>query len=167
MCSFFFFYNLHCNVIIRFSGLSFILCLCVFLVLQDIQNYMQIREYCRKVLINVCRNNAGGIYVINSTGRTWTEAQIYCRQHYTDLAIIRNRKDNQNFTSQLTGYTWIGLYRDWVWSDQNNSTYRNWTAGRPLNNKASCAVADISQGGTWMDKDCGARFPFICYKGEI
>uniref|UniRef100_A0AAY4AST9 C-type lectin domain-containing protein n=1 Tax=Denticeps clupeoides TaxID=299321 RepID=A0AAY4AST9_9TELE len=112
-------------------------------------------------------NNAGGIYVINSTGRTWTEAQIYCRQHYTDLAIIRNRKDNQNFTSQLTGYTWIGLYRDWVWSDQNNSTYRNWTAGRPLNNKASCAVADISQGGTWMDKDCGARFPFICYKDNL
>uniref|UniRef100_A0AAY4C1H0 C-type lectin domain-containing protein n=2 Tax=Denticeps clupeoides TaxID=299321 RepID=A0AAY4C1H0_9TELE len=112
-------------------------------------------------------NNAGGIYVINSTGRTWTEAQIYCRQHYTDLAIIRNSEDNQNVTSQLTGNTWIGLHRDWVWSDQNNSTYRSWTAGLPLNNKASCAVADISQGGTWMGTDCSARFPFICYQDNL
>uniref|UniRef100_A0AAY4CT76 C-type lectin domain-containing protein n=1 Tax=Denticeps clupeoides TaxID=299321 RepID=A0AAY4CT76_9TELE len=100
---------------------------------------------------------AGLQYHFVNENMTWTEAQSYCRGNYTDLATVEDTEDMMMMVDITV--------QDWVWSDQNNSTYRNWTAGR-LNNKASCAVA-ISQGGTWMDKDCGARFPFICYQGEI
>ncbi|XP_045886735.1 uncharacterized protein LOC123957741 [Micropterus dolomieu] len=45
--------------------------------------------------------------------KTWSEAQSYCREHYTDLASVRNRTENAQI-NKLAQYKpiWIGLYRD-------------------------------------------------------
>ncbi|XP_016334552.1 C-type lectin BML-1-like, partial [Sinocyclocheilus anshuiensis] len=64
--------------------------------------------------------------VLSKTQNTWTDAQKYCRRHYTDLATIRSQEDNDQITKLLNVWmvpVWIGLYRDtWKWSDQTNIT---------------------------------------------
>ncbi|XP_025767255.1 uncharacterized protein LOC109200114 isoform X4 [Oreochromis niloticus] len=49
--------------------------------------------------------------------KTWTEAQLYCREKYTDLATFTS-KDKTMAAQQLVGSQkfWIGLFRVWKWS---------------------------------------------------
>ncbi|KAL3046034.1 hypothetical protein OYC64_004110 [Pagothenia borchgrevinki] len=63
-------------------------------------------------------------------GKTWEEAQSYCREHFTDLATVSDMRDVERLTnsSQTTG-AWIGLRsineRDikvWHWSLPGGST---------------------------------------------
>ncbi len=64
--------------------------------------------------------------VLSKTQKTWIEAQKFCRDRYTDLAIIRSQADQVQITSLINTFwpaIWIGLYRDtWKWSDQSNFT---------------------------------------------
>ncbi|XP_062372021.1 C-type mannose receptor 2-like [Sardina pilchardus] len=55
--------------------------------------------------------------------KTWTEAQRYCREHYTDLATIENMEDMQmmmDTAKDYEGTAWIGLHQtavsSWKWS---------------------------------------------------
>ncbi|XP_047450113.1 macrophage mannose receptor 1-like [Mugil cephalus] len=57
--------------------------------------------------------------------KTWTEAQEYCREHYTDLATVSNMTDMKRLLEESTGRkteAWIGLNnrtdvnRTWHWS---------------------------------------------------
>ncbi|MBN3314855.1 MRC2 protein, partial [Atractosteus spatula] len=110
--------------------------------------------------------------------KSWTEAQSYCRENYTDLAVIENREDNEQLLQtvrnpvQYTG--WIGLYRDqwsWQWSmgnihlyNQNESNFTNWATGQPENNggKENCGI--MASRGLWHDYPCSCSFHFICYQ---
>uniref|UniRef100_A0A673B5K2 C-type lectin domain-containing protein n=1 Tax=Sphaeramia orbicularis TaxID=375764 RepID=A0A673B5K2_9TELE len=67
--------------------------------------------------------------------KTWTEAQSYCRRHYTDLATIENSFKMDQLINAVSGESvsevWIGLFSevDWRWSDGytgNESGYRRW-----------------------------------------
>ncbi|XP_066513083.1 snaclec A8-like [Hoplias malabaricus] len=63
-------------------------------------------------------------YVFVNEAKTWTEAQSYCRQNYTDLATINNMEEMKNLNTTLkdktTSSVWIGLNRGntgrWLWS---------------------------------------------------
>ncbi|KAG9330366.1 hypothetical protein JZ751_025578 [Albula glossodonta] len=60
---------------------------------------------------------------------------------------------------------WIGLFREsWRWSDQSNSSYRNWNETQPDNRRGneSCAEADFGLSGTWNDLECKSTRYFIC-----
>ncbi|KAF4085427.1 hypothetical protein AMELA_G00118750, partial [Ameiurus melas] len=65
-------------------------------------------------------------YLINQ-GKTWSDAQAYCRATYTDLAIIKSNDDmvqlqNEAQIQQFSSSAWIGLYNDinsWRWSFGN------------------------------------------------
>ncbi|XP_047661873.1 macrophage mannose receptor 1-like [Tachysurus fulvidraco] len=105
----------------------------------------------------------------------WTKAQHYCREHYTDLASVRNPTDNQRILNLTSGLAaWIGLYRTRLWSDKQVSTYENWrpaTYQQPDNGfyaeleygKQHCTAVSFRDSGHWTDEDCLSTFPFICY----
>uniref|UniRef100_A0A8C9XUI9 C-type lectin domain-containing protein n=1 Tax=Sander lucioperca TaxID=283035 RepID=A0A8C9XUI9_SANLU len=82
-------------------------------------------------------------FVIFPKSLTWTAAQIYCRDHYTDLASVRNITENQKIQEMLYGggLYWFGLFRDsWKWSDGSTSSFSFWKNGQPDNNNETCVL---------------------------
>ncbi|XP_063042279.1 C-type lectin domain family 17, member A-like [Engraulis encrasicolus] len=102
-------------------------------------------------------------YVYITELKSWSDAQSYCRHHYTDLAIARNSADYLVLTQLSLGWRiWIGLYRGyWEWSDQNPATFRAWQPERPSipTGKENCAYY---QDGGWVDSLCSEKKTFIC-----
>lgn len=89
----------------------------------------------QSVLIVFSENETGTNRFIHiKTLNTWHEARSYCRQNYTDLAIIRSQSENDQL-KQINKYqsSWISLYRDsWMWSDKTNvSTSITWKTRHP------------------------------------
>ncbi|XP_071315232.1 mucin-2-like [Trachinotus anak] len=97
---------------------------------------------------------------------SWPDAQLYCRRRHTDLASIRDEKENQEI-QLLAGNrsVWIGLYRTREWSDQSDSSYRYWKAGQPDNagGQQSCIATDLGNAGLWSDERCDRLLAFICH----
>ncbi|KAK7883839.1 hypothetical protein WMY93_026962 [Mugilogobius chulae] len=108
-------------------------------------------------------------YHFVNTAKTWSDAQQYCREHYTDLATIRNEEEllKLNRPSTFTGIAWIGMFDDpaswkgvmgkdansWRWSatgTTSTSLYQNWKSGEPNYNRANeeCVFMDSGQ---WVD----------------
>ncbi|XP_048826072.1 putative C-type lectin domain family 20 member A isoform X4 [Brienomyrus brachyistius] len=106
---------------------------------------------------------------------TWTDAQAYCRQNYTDLATIDNMKDMKSLTgsmgSDYTGEAWIGLQNGslwrWHWSSGEGGTgYRNWESGQQYHGGNTEHCTKIRDNGTWNDAPCSLNpdiAHFICY----
>ncbi|XP_062331383.1 C-type mannose receptor 2-like [Osmerus eperlanus] len=102
------------------------------------------RDYaCTNAYSFVCFNSGNDPgkpkYILVLDPRTWRDAQIYCRQNYTDLASIRNQAENIEIQQLVLGekssaIVWIGLFKDdWKWSDQSTSSFRYWGSGKPDN----------------------------------
>nr|XP_055046328.1 asialoglycoprotein receptor 2-like [Misgurnus anguillicaudatus] len=126
---------------------------------------------CSETLESFCydetQTGAARFVLVTDVLRTWHDAQIYCRQHYTDLAIIRTQTDNDalNVGTPNDYYVWIGVFRDsWKWSDGTNvSAYPiNWASTDPDLNGMDpiCVAANVS--GTLDDQLCSDLYPFIC-----
>ncbi|XP_058271529.1 macrophage mannose receptor 1-like [Hemibagrus wyckioides] len=130
---------------------------------------------CSHTLPFICfdgRVNASERYVLVNKNMNWTEAQRYCREHYTDLTSVRNETENQQIGVLLPnnvvfyyGAVWIGLYRTRSWSDKSNSSFSNWKPGQPDNYRQneSCTAVSFNDSGKWTDENCGQAFPFLCY----
>ncbi|XP_030622320.1 macrophage mannose receptor 1-like [Chanos chanos] len=113
-------------------------------------------------------------YIAINETKTWREAQSYCREHHTDLVSVRNQTENGMIRSLIknSSDTWIGLFRDsWKWSDQSNSSFRNWAPGQPDNGKhdMNCTVIQVNgkDQGQWHNISCGDDRPFICYEDKL
>uniref|UniRef100_A0A1A7YGZ3 C-type lectin domain-containing protein n=1 Tax=Iconisemion striatum TaxID=60296 RepID=A0A1A7YGZ3_9TELE len=122
--------------------------------------------YCDSLFYSICSNVSGGNvnFVFINNLMNWTDAQRYCRQHYTDLASVRNMSENEQIRKQVTGYTWIGLYKNtWKWSNGPLFMYNYWQAGEPDGGNESCTTANFANSGRWVDRTCGVEKPFICY----
>ena len=115
-------------------------------------------------------------YVFVSESKTWTEAQSYCRQTYTDLATINTmeemRKLNETVPDKL-GMVWIGLRNvTWQWSLQDGTiynegtSYKNWNNGEP-NSKGKKNCVEMDEDGKWNDEDCSKQNHFVCFEGKI
>uniref|UniRef100_A0A673B8A0 C-type lectin domain-containing protein n=1 Tax=Sphaeramia orbicularis TaxID=375764 RepID=A0A673B8A0_9TELE len=107
--------------------------------------------------------------------KTWTEAQSYCRRHYTDLATIENSSEVDQLINAVSGESvsevWIGLFSevDWRWSDGytgNESGYRRWDPiwSEPDFEEAAELCVTYHPNG-WRGVFCEYKFPFICYSG--
>uniref|UniRef100_UPI003AAE1CBD C-type mannose receptor 2-like n=1 Tax=Centroberyx gerrardi TaxID=166262 RepID=UPI003AAE1CBD len=113
--------------------------------------------------------------------KTWTEAQSYCREKYTDLATIDNMEEMNHLINTVkelgsVGSVWIGLRDviDWRWSfsdasyyPEGGADYRNWNIdfNQPDNYRGRQFCVNIRDNGGWSDHDCNTNYPFICYNG--
>ncbi|KAK3524256.1 hypothetical protein QTP70_025865 [Hemibagrus guttatus] len=133
-------------------------------------------DSCSLTLPFICfdgRVNASERYVLVYKNMNWTEAQGYCREHYTDLTSVRNETENQkigvllpnNADDYNPNAAWIGLYRTRSWSNKSNSSFSNWKPGQPDNYELneSCTAVSFNDSGKWTDENCGQSFPFLCY----
>lgn len=124
---------------------------------------------CTYTLWFVCYSKATG-YIKITDAKNWTDAQSYCRQHYTDLATIHNSEEqNQVYAAVVNSWEedWIGLYKEfWQWSDQWNFTFRNWAAEHPFISSGDCAAMSTTDSGKWVRYSCDQQYPFICYGEE-
>ncbi|XP_037389986.1 macrophage mannose receptor 1-like [Pygocentrus nattereri] len=112
-------------------------------------------------------------YVVNEK-KTWTEAQHYCREKYTDLVTVESQEEMNALVAVLngkTGYFWIGLRQKenkdntvWIWSDGSNSSYRYWNTGEPNNGVGdNCGILVSNNAYRWNDLGCTYPDPFVCY----
>ncbi|XP_064795217.1 macrophage mannose receptor 1-like [Oncorhynchus masou masou] len=114
-------------------------------------------------------------YHLISNNTNWTDAQSYCRAHYTDLATVDDMEDlNRLITSvSFDDWFWIGLKKGdsmkWNWSladrrfyREGETEFRNWDTGTPQN--GNCAL--MSPAGLWNNASCDDQHHFICYDGK-
>ncbi|XP_016360658.1 macrophage mannose receptor 1-like [Sinocyclocheilus anshuiensis] len=105
-------------------------------------------------------------YHFINEGKTWTEAQRYCRENYTDLATIDNMND-MNELNKYAARVWIGLQRascdKWQWSSGEHALYLNWATGQPDCND-ECA---FMRSGQWHEGQCSDNWSFICYNDKL
>ncbi|XP_053086933.1 C-type mannose receptor 2-like [Pangasianodon hypophthalmus] len=113
-------------------------------------------------------------YYLIQLGRNWSDAQVYCRATYTDLATIETTDDmvqlqNAAQSQQVSSGAWIGLYNDinsWRWSMGNEPLGRmtDWDIDflqpNNLNGDEECAVIDII---AWLDRPCTEIKPSVCF----
>ncbi|XP_041654995.1 macrophage mannose receptor 1-like [Cheilinus undulatus] len=117
----------------------------------------------------VCSDVTGSnvTFVLAPTTMSWSDAVIYCREHHTDLASVRNMEENQKIKEQISVWrVWIGLSREsWKWLDGSRSTFRYWNDGEPNNQYKNeiCVAADFGNSGKWEDCQCHYKRAFICY----
>ncbi|XP_017297452.1 alpha-tectorin-like [Kryptolebias marmoratus] len=114
-------------------------------------------------------------YYFVSTSETWTDAQSFCRQEYTDLATLENTADVDavvQTTSSYTGKAWTGLYDGWIWAlndpdfyGDGETMFRNWNSGEPNNYNGQENCVNMFSDGKWNDLNCMNRLPFVCYNG--
>ncbi|XP_014063622.1 secretory phospholipase A2 receptor isoform X2 [Salmo salar] len=102
--------------------------------------------------------------------KNWTEAQEYCRQHYTNLAIIRTEEDWKAIQSSLgnfSGDVWIGLHRSgptekWKWSDGEDFMFFNWEKSFGVHTEGHNCVFSLSS--HWQPVDCAAQRQYMCQR---
>ncbi len=107
--------------------------------------------------------------VLSRITKTWLGAQEYCRDCYTDLAIIRSKDDNDQIIKVIYGSAvpvWIGLYRDtWKWSDRANfTTSTQNTVQKLVGVNQDCATIDYWR--TIEDRLCTRALYFYCNTGR-
>ncbi|XP_063049772.1 C-type mannose receptor 2-like [Engraulis encrasicolus] len=110
-------------------------------------------------------------YVLVEEEKTWPDAQRYCRDHYTDLASVRNQAENDNITGLLTGGNddaWIGLFRNaWEWSDGSSSSFHHWNSEEPNNDYSVNGLCVEMWPSGWNDVSCHHPKYFVCYEDKL
>jgi len=125
------------------------------------------------------RVNATQSYIGIYDRKIWLEARRYCRDHYTDLANVRNQTENQRILETAGGGVWIGLYRNRVWSNNQITSYHNWrpqisgSQAQPDNGNNQeygyqhCTAVSFQYSGRWTDEVCDSSRPFFCYSSKF
>ncbi|KAG8008977.1 L-selectin [Nibea albiflora] len=127
-------------------------------------------------------SHAGRQYHFVYEPKTWTEAQSYCREKYTDLATIDSVQDMNILNSMVDlskvttttwrNQIWIGLQvkRDsWMWSLSNKGFYkhgetefRNWQDGQPTSIGSGRHCTFMDESGRWNCEDCERSYKSVC-----
>ncbi|MGH0156410.1 UNVERIFIED_CONTAM: hypothetical protein FKN15_031403 [Acipenser sinensis] len=96
------------------------------------------------------------------TGKTWQEAQSYCRNQGRDLPSFQDQARVNELIglipSTSNSHHWIGLYHDkenWQWSSGGDVIYSNW--------EPYLFCASVNSEGEWEDSLCSQGNYFMCY----
>uniref|UniRef100_A0A8C1NK81 C-type lectin domain-containing protein n=1 Tax=Cyprinus carpio TaxID=7962 RepID=A0A8C1NK81_CYPCA len=126
--------------------------------------------------LTILRRKVSGVnsyvFYFVSEKMNWTEAQTYCRQHYTDLVTVNDQTyiDEllQSLPSGFSSMMWIGLYRTdeyfpwvWVWSDGSKALFTPWDYSQPNNVGGQQYCVCMSTKGFWSDWWCTDKLPFL------
>ncbi|KAJ8272524.1 hypothetical protein GJAV_G00090200 [Gymnothorax javanicus] len=102
--------------------------------------------------------------------KSWSDAQSFCRQNYTDLASLLHQ-GQEALLPQSSRDAWIGLRGTWQWSLAHPDLYQeaegsslNWAEGEPNNFNGSQNCAAMIQELGFFNFPCSVPIPFICYK---
>ncbi|XP_015257242.1 PREDICTED: secretory phospholipase A2 receptor-like [Cyprinodon variegatus] len=108
-------------------------------------------------------------FVYVNTLLNWSNAQIYCRENFVDLATIKDYTEYQQVQRLIPTYhhSWIGLYRDpnLHWSNGSSVLFTNWdTYGIFIGSRTViCGATSTQRSGRWRFLHCETRLPFVCY----
>nr|XP_029132220.1 secretory phospholipase A2 receptor-like [Labrus bergylta] len=110
-----------------------------------------------------CFKDSSSSFILVNESKTWTEAQRYCRERYTDLASVRNQSENDQIKGLLkNSYTWIGLNRDsWKWSDGSPYSFTSWNIKKQIDRVVPPCVR--LHKGLWHRYRCEKKHFFLCH----
>ncbi|XP_034740892.1 uncharacterized protein LOC117952597 [Etheostoma cragini] len=107
---------------------------------------------------------SGNRFHVSDYSMSWREAQIYCRERYTDLISgVQQLEDFKKDPQNNGRIFWIGLFKDWSWSDGSSFSFRLWDEHKQ-DPKKTCGMT--TSGGFWSPDDCNKTKTFFCYNGE-
>lgn len=98
---------------------------------------------------------------------TWSEAQQYCREHYTDLSVHAYQWQYNKLPQQAWGShsSWIGLHfvnHNWTWTDGEEMSFEKWNNSQPDGDGyKKCAYIHKAK---WFAEQCETQHNFICFK---
>uniref|UniRef100_A0A3B1JXZ4 C-type lectin domain-containing protein n=1 Tax=Astyanax mexicanus TaxID=7994 RepID=A0A3B1JXZ4_ASTMX len=114
-------------------------------------------------------------YYLVTEPKTWVQAQSYCRQQYTDLAIVDNMAEMQQLKGLIPpGFSdsiWIGLktgsVKHWGWSSGEVLQYAKWSPGQPDNENLEGICGGMYKSGGFVDMFCTNKYQFVCYSESL
>ncbi|XP_005049856.1 PREDICTED: E-selectin [Ficedula albicollis] len=127
--------------------------------------------------LTVLQGVKGWTYHYSDTNMTYREAELWCREKYTNLVAIQNKEEINHLNAFLPfnpGYYWIGIRKIndvWTWTGTNKQLTeeaRNWASGEPngKGNNEDCVEIYIKRGkddGKWNDEQCEKKKVALCY----
>ncbi|XP_054240372.1 E-selectin [Indicator indicator] len=116
-------------------------------------------------------------YHYSDTNMTYREAELWCKERYTNMVAIQNKEEINylnNFLPFNPSYYWIGIRKInevWTWIGTNKELTEeaeNWASGEPngKGNNEDCVEIYIKRGkddGKWNDEKCEKKKVALCY----
>ncbi|CAL9687266.1 unnamed protein product [Knipowitschia caucasica] len=119
-------------------------------------------------------------YHFINKSKSWSEAQQYCREHFTDLATVQRAEDLSRVHIPAGQVAWIGLHDDpaawfqvmtnasnaWRWSVTGATSpggFQNWTLTGP-DNAVGNEECVLLQSYTWRDHYCTDNAQCLCFE---